>query len=194
MARKKRFDESKVLQDATMLFWKKGFHQTSIQDLVDTLGVNRASLYDSYSDKEDLFKHCLNLYKNDAIASAKKILHGQRSIKSGFKSFFKWIIKSISEDPDKKGCFICNTYSELLPSKPNEIHNLLHETKNLWMDTIFEALKHGFENNELKKNVNIQKTTHAIYASMVGITIISKTTKKTEELTHSLEPHLQIFK
>ncbi len=48
MPRVKLFDESEVLNKATNLFWKKGYHATSIQDLVNHLGINRGSLYDTY--------------------------------------------------------------------------------------------------------------------------------------------------
>ncbi|MEM6816141.1 MAG: helix-turn-helix domain-containing protein, partial [Bacteroidota bacterium] len=44
MPRVKLFDEYEVLDKAVNLFWRKGYYATSIQDLVDYLGVNRASL------------------------------------------------------------------------------------------------------------------------------------------------------
>jgi hypothetical protein len=42
--RVKLFKEEEALTKAMMIFWKKGYHDTSIQDLVDHLGINRASL------------------------------------------------------------------------------------------------------------------------------------------------------
>ena len=56
MPRVKLFDEKDVLNKATDLFWKQGFAATSVQDLVSHLGINRASLYDTFGDKEKLFK------------------------------------------------------------------------------------------------------------------------------------------
>ena len=44
MPRTKQFNEEEVLNKAMELFWEKGFHATSIQDLVSHLGINRASL------------------------------------------------------------------------------------------------------------------------------------------------------
>ena len=74
MARQTTFNKDQVLQDATSLFWKKGFHQTSIQDLVDTLGVNRASLYNTYQDKYGLFMSCYIAYRKQVLNQAKNIL------------------------------------------------------------------------------------------------------------------------
>ncbi|MBV6654813.1 MAG: helix-turn-helix transcriptional regulator, partial [Mameliella sp.] len=41
MPRTKTFDEQQALDRAMETFWKKGYHATSMQDLVDTMGINR---------------------------------------------------------------------------------------------------------------------------------------------------------
>ena len=62
MPRTKQFCEIETLEKAVELFWNKGFHATSMQDLVSHLGINRASLYATYGDKSDLFKKALCAY------------------------------------------------------------------------------------------------------------------------------------
>jgi TetR/AcrR family transcriptional regulator, transcriptional repressor for nem operon len=47
MARTKDFDEDEVLAKAMHLFWLKGYNATSMQDLVDGLGISRSSMYDT---------------------------------------------------------------------------------------------------------------------------------------------------
>ncbi len=42
MARTKDFDETEVLAKAIKLFWQKGYNGTSMQDLVDGLGISRS--------------------------------------------------------------------------------------------------------------------------------------------------------
>ena len=49
------------------LFWRYGFYQTSVEELVHYLGINRASLYDTYGDKEGLFTRCFETYKKEQI-------------------------------------------------------------------------------------------------------------------------------
>ena len=41
MVKSKQFDRHVALDEAMDLFWERGYHATSIQDLVDRLGVNR---------------------------------------------------------------------------------------------------------------------------------------------------------
>ena len=59
MPRTKNFDPAEVLEKAKNLFWEKGYYATSMQDLVDTLGINRASMYDTYGGKDQLFAKAL---------------------------------------------------------------------------------------------------------------------------------------
>ncbi len=41
----KQFDTDEALAKAMHAFWARGYEATSMQDLVDCMGVNRGSLY-----------------------------------------------------------------------------------------------------------------------------------------------------
>ena len=63
MARSKEFDRDNVLHRALDAFRADGYEGTSIQILVDRMGIHRASLYDTYGSKEQLFRETLALYE-----------------------------------------------------------------------------------------------------------------------------------
>ena len=48
------FNRVDVLDKAAKIFSNKGFNGTSMQDLVDTTGLNRSSIYNSFGSKLDL--------------------------------------------------------------------------------------------------------------------------------------------
>ena len=192
MARQKTFNENEVLKDATNLFWTKGFHQTSIQDLVETLGINRASLYDTYQDKYGLFTHCLTKYRDEVLNRAENTLSEEKT-KKGFQNLFQFITESVSTDTNKKGCFICNTYAELLPSENTKITYFLSETEQLWTKMLSTTLKRGLKNNEIKNNTNIEEAANSMYASIIGVSTLSKITKNPKKLKNGLKLHLEIF-
>jgi AcrR family transcriptional regulator len=56
MAPKKTTREDQLLETATRLFRKKGYHSTSMQDLADALGLQKGSLYYYIDSKEDLLR------------------------------------------------------------------------------------------------------------------------------------------
>ncbi len=62
MARKANFCKQEKLEQAMTLFWSKGFANTSINDLTETLAINRFSLYNTFGDKETLYYQALDNY------------------------------------------------------------------------------------------------------------------------------------
>jgi len=58
----KNFDVDRTLDKAMRLFWAHGYEATSMQDLVDGMGINRGSIYSTYGDKRQLFLAALNRY------------------------------------------------------------------------------------------------------------------------------------
>ena len=59
MGRRRTFIESEAISSATAVFAEHGFAGTSVDDLVRTTGVNRASLYGVFGSKDGLFQRCL---------------------------------------------------------------------------------------------------------------------------------------
>lgn len=67
--RPRAFDEEAVLRRAMLQFRQAGLDGTSVEDLVTATGLNRASLYGTFTDKEQLYLRALALYAQD-MASA----------------------------------------------------------------------------------------------------------------------------
>ena len=194
MARHRKFDKQEVLENATNIFWKQGFTDTSIQDLVDHTGINRASLYDSFQDKHDLFETCFLEYRDKVILYTHDVFSKKDTIKEGFQALFLGIAQELYSDKDKRGCLVCNSYTELLPQKKNRDYSYIYQTKDLWINLIIHYLEKAKTNNELKKNINTDETSHAIYGSLIGVAVLSKINTDIKELESNLKIHLNIFK
>ena len=65
MARAKKFTREQVLEKAMLLFWSKGYAETSIHDLETATGVNKSGLYTEFAGKEDLYLASLSHYLNE---------------------------------------------------------------------------------------------------------------------------------
>ena len=60
--RAKQFDPDVALDAAMRLFWAQGYEATSMADLVDHLGVAKASLYATFGSKRALYIRALDRY------------------------------------------------------------------------------------------------------------------------------------
>lgn len=111
MPRAKCFDRDEALQNAMQAFWENGYEATSVQDLVDRMGINRGSLYDTFGDKHQLFLEALDHYTIESLSrnAALKKEGNARTVLSEF--LYAFMFRNF-EDPLNRGCFITNTAVE----------------------------------------------------------------------------------
>ncbi len=76
VARPKEFDPDIALDRALELFWEKGYEATSMADLVQHLGIGRASLYATFGSKHDLYLKALDRYLLKADPNPLEFLSG----------------------------------------------------------------------------------------------------------------------
>jgi TetR/AcrR family transcriptional repressor of nem operon len=112
MVKSKQFDRHVALDEAMELFWERGYHATSIQDLVDRLGVNRQSLYDTYGGKDQLFVSALERYRELQGAPLRRTLEQEGPASVVLRRFFDELIETLTGG-ECKGCFMANTTTGL---------------------------------------------------------------------------------
>src|SRR5271156_6609551 len=62
VGRPREFDRDAALEAAMLLFWRKGFAGTSMNDLCDAMGVRSPSLYAAFGSKEALYLEAVEHY------------------------------------------------------------------------------------------------------------------------------------
>ena len=66
--RPRNFNIDIALEQALLLFWRKGYLGTSLTDLTEAMGINRPSLYAAFGNKETLFRKALDRYRDRQTA------------------------------------------------------------------------------------------------------------------------------
>jgi len=67
--------KKEIIEHSILLFEKKGFSQTSIQDIVDALNVTKGTFYYYFSSKEELLMDIHLQYIDDLLNRQAMILH-----------------------------------------------------------------------------------------------------------------------
>ena len=104
MPRPRAFDEESVLDNAMNIFWSKGFEATSIQDLVNETGLNRASMYASFGDKKALFLRVLDHYSQKISAQRFADLRNIEDGRAAIEKTFRDTAKTGCAEGRHKGC------------------------------------------------------------------------------------------
>ncbi|WP_299110942.1 TetR/AcrR family transcriptional regulator [uncultured Winogradskyella sp.] len=192
MPRVKLFDEHEVLTKAMHLFWKQGYSATSVQDLVTCLGINRASLYDTFGGKDQLFKKSFELYRKTNLEGVIKFFENRPNVKVGFSELFDNAIKEDILDKDNKGCFVVNTITELLPND-DSLLIILEKNKQDFEKVFYEYLKKGKESGQLKTTHNLKSIATLFYTLYNGIRVVSKTRPDKKESVDAITIALSLL-
>lgn len=51
-----------------LVFWKRGYERTSIQDLEGAMGLKRTSIYNAFGNKREIFQRVMACYKESVMA------------------------------------------------------------------------------------------------------------------------------
>lgn len=192
MPRVKLFDENEVLTKAMNLFWKQGYSATSVRDLVSHLGINRASLYDTFGDKEQLFKKSFELYRKTSMEGLTLFFQSQQNVRDGFSKLFNIAIEEAILDKDRKGCFVVNITTELIPNDESLL-KVLESNKRDIENLFYEYLKKGKENDQLKDSKDLKSISSLFYTLYSGIKVVSKIETNKKELTNSVNLALSLL-
>ena len=186
MPRHKKFQKEEVLEKAMNLFWENGYHQTSIQNLVDTLKINRASLYDTFGGKKELFHLSIEKYlKGNPEEGFLNFILSHESIKTGIKSLIQCLIDDSEQDDKIKGCFLTNSSLEMLPHDSHTGFLIKKNQKDI-EDALRKSLIIGQDKGEFKANTAIEHLPPMLFALMNGIRVTAKLDFQPEQLRQSL--------
>jgi TetR/AcrR family transcriptional repressor of nem operon len=175
MARTKDFDENEVLGKAIDIFWHKGYNGTSMQDLVDGLGISRSSLYDTYGDKHTLFIKALESYQNEASGKICTIINGPGSAKETIKHLLEFITNGLLEDREHKGCFMVNAEVEVAPHD-QQVSQLVCANDQQVEDAFYQAIKKGQDNGEITNRQDARALARFTFNTVKGIRVTAKST------------------
>jgi len=175
MARTKDFDENEVLNKAVNLFWLKGYNGTSMQDLVDGLGISRSSLYDTYGDKHTLYIKALESYQSTASGKVCQIVGSSLPAKQTIKQLLEFISSELLGDQKHKGCFMVNAEVEVAPHD-KEVSQMICQNDQQVEDAFYLVIKKGQENGEITNQQDARALARFTFNTVKGIRVTAKST------------------
>ncbi|MFE6589955.1 TetR/AcrR family transcriptional regulator [Streptomyces sp. NPDC057781] len=139
MARTKEFDPDAALRAALELFWRRGYEATSMSDLVEHLGIGRASIYATFGNKHELYLKALERYERGLLPQLLEELARPGPALPGVRSLVRrYAVEAAAEELRERGCFVTNTAAELAPHDPvaarrvernwDQLETVLHST------------------------------------------------------------------
>ncbi|KND25862.1 TetR/AcrR family transcriptional regulator [Streptomyces acidiscabies] len=194
MARTKEFDPDAALQSALDLFWRRGYEATSMADLVEHLGIARASIYATFGSKHDLYLKALDRYSDLNLSFLVRELSAPGPALPGVRAVVRRFAAEATGTPGRRrGCFIVNTAAELAPHDPaaarlveagwEQLETLLHS-----------ALVRAQAQGELTRDRDPRALARMLLVFLQGLRIIGKaSTDPTARVRDAVEQALTLL-
>jgi TetR/AcrR family transcriptional repressor of nem operon len=186
MARAKTFERDAVLEKAMQVFWAQGYEATSMQDLVDAMGINRGSLYDTFGDKHALYMAALTRYRADSLAKMRAAMAGADTPRAALAAAFARIIGVVEKRGDRRGCFVCNTAVELGPHD-TALAAAVADTFETIAATLEEQVSKGQETGEIRSDRDAGELARYLTANLNGLRVMAKAGQPVAALKQTAE-------
>ncbi|MGG1610984.1 TetR/AcrR family transcriptional regulator [Paenibacillus phoenicis] len=191
MARSKEFDEKEVLLKAMRLFWEQGYEKTSLQDLVEHMGVHRRSLYDTFGDKHTLYIKTMEQYARITNAAIKAEVQRGRTALESIRLIFDYLIETNGEQPI--GCFFVNSATELAYRDP-EVSKLTSELFGNEEQLLTELIQQGQQAGDISPELDPRLLASSLHATLLGIRVMRRTSTDKQKLHQIAEVSMEMLK
>ncbi|MBD0787342.1 TetR/AcrR family transcriptional regulator [Vibrio sp. Y2-5] len=190
MARKSNFDRDEKLVQAMELFWQKGYANTPISELIDTLQINRFSLYNTFGDKQNLYYQALEKYLSSISIPTLSSLENQDASLEELEQFLKQFAEL--QRLNNRGCFMQNALVEHAGTDDTVLQKG-HFLFDHLIEIISRAVSNAQRQSKLRASHNPQALAQLILTQMQGMRVLGKA-KRNEDLETALNTLLMLIK
>ena len=165
MARSVEFNECEIIEKAMNVFWEKGYHATSMQDLVDAMQINRSSLYNTIGDKHCLFMKCVSSYAEAGMEETRQKVAKEKSALDGLIKIIRdkaaWVVDS------EKGCLGVKTIFEIA-HEDEAVRNLLCKNNESYLKFMTDLIQRAIDAGELDAEEDASLLAEYILTTFTG--------------------------
>jgi TetR/AcrR family transcriptional repressor of nem operon len=187
MARPRQFDEKNAVTSATELFWRRGYHATSVRDLGDELKLTPSSLYRTFTDKHTLFLRALDHYRATESAKARQRLDAaDRPVREVLREWMLWLVTCPADGTPSRGCFVVNTAAEL-GTTDEEVRRRTEAAFETTRQALHSVLAEGRDRGELPAGLDIDDAVELLFTTVLGLRVRERAGHHIERMTTAID-------
>lgn len=180
MAKTIQFDYEKALNKATLLFWKKGYKNTSLKEILNVTGLGEGSFYNTLKSKKALYLACMNHYNEVVTKTRLDAFLKASSVKQGIKDYFDLVIQGLENDRYPKGCLMANgLYADVLQDRT--LRKYISEGYEMFEALIAQRFAAAKKSGELPANFDSASTAELLVTFLQGLFRVSLITKTPQQ-------------
>lgn len=191
MAKTIQFDYDKALNCATVLFWEKGYKNTTLKDLLNATGLGEGSFYNTLKSKKNLYIECMNHYNNVVTKKRLEAFLSAPSVKQGISDYFDLVISGLQKGDQPKGCLMANSlYADVLEDKV--LKKYLIDGFAMFEKIFAQRFDSAKKNGELPPEFDSKHTAELLVIFLQGLFRVSLALKNPKQCQLQAQSFLKI--
>ncbi|WP_114010578.1 TetR/AcrR family transcriptional regulator [Cohaesibacter intestini] len=190
MGRARSFDDQDVLERATRLFWRQGYKGTSMRDLVEATGLAKASIYNAFGTKEDLFKSVLSYYIDNKQTHSLSFLEGGSNGREALLAYFNNVLCVTLENQSTAGCLLVNTATEQCATD-TAMKGLVDHGMERTQRTLISTVTRGIEDGSIAPSVDAETAGLCLMGTLLAIRVMARKGVDTQWVTKLIRANLE---
>ena len=170
--RPREFDIEVATRDALEVFWEKGFHATSLPDLITGMGLTRGSIYKAYDDKRAVYLAALDIYVEEKLATFEKDF-ARTDKRAAIRDVLRRAARNSARDDGQKGCFVTAATLEMLPEDV-EVGERVSALYRGLEDLFAAAIDQGKRDGSVTSRASSMALAKFLVATVEGMCVLGK--------------------
>jgi TetR/AcrR family transcriptional repressor of nem operon len=188
--RPREFKTEAVLSAAVKVFWKYGYHASSIDDLCKATGLLRGSLYGAFGDKKGILLAALDYYSEARLARLQERL--KKPGKEGLREALMQYARTAGALSGRRACLITNTALEMLP-EDKDVHAKVERTFRRMSQVLTAAVVEGQAAGAFSKRLSDRDIGNFVLTVIQGIRVLGKVSYSERELRAVVDIALRVL-
>ncbi|MEU4038804.1 TetR/AcrR family transcriptional regulator [Streptomyces collinus] len=171
MARTREFDIDQAVDRAMDLFWRRGYAETSLQDLLKELSIGSGSFYAAFGSKEQLYLRALDRYASLQGGDLETVLDEETEIRTAVRKVLGTLIEADLTDPTR-GCLVVNAATQCAdqPSAADRVNTAIRQVESLLAGALERAQARG----ELSPDKDPRQLARFLTTFVQGVRVVGR--------------------
>ncbi len=154
------------------LFYKKGYYNTSVDEILKELSLSKGAFYYHFKSKEDYFISILQqLVVRKVYSMLIEPIEGHNNPLELISSCLDESLQTAEHNENDYGFVLSNFITEFNGKNP-EIMKYLNDTLKIWEVNLVSALQRGKFNGYVDRHIDCEGAASYIISSYIGIRTI----------------------
>jgi AcrR family transcriptional regulator len=163
----------KALDQAIRVFCERGYHATSIGDLIDAMGIASGSIYKAFHDKRAVFLAAFDRYKSLRNDQVDQVVRTSKSGRERLRDVLAFYADSSRGAEGRRGCLVVGSAVELAivdREVAARVNGSLARNEALLADLI----RQGQADKSISGQIDPEQTARVIVCLTQGMRVVGK--------------------